>query len=268
MYESFVRLGLVAVGVIMAGMGWATDTNGTEGEASSNALATLRPGRNLDMNAINAEPLLETLKGIHEFWWGPLETPPWEPYRYVNWVMELSRMKKLMRIASEGSDAERAELLQVTNDWLDRYLTEYPTVNYVGNTAGHAGFSVLHPGMDAALTLILAELDPSRESLERIAEAFDLHVDALRFSHERNNVQKQPDDDGVARSQTTHVFGVAAVLLVENARKRELKWLMDDDDALPKYEAALEISRKNERMLHDYVAIIEVTRSEMTATEE
>ena len=88
-----------------------------------------------------------------------------------------------MLIARDGSEAEKTELLRAANDWLDRYLLAYPAVNYVGNTEGHAGFSLLHPGMDAALALVVAELDPSRESLERITAAFDLHTDALHYSH-------------------------------------------------------------------------------------
>src|SRR5690606_34948904 len=106
------------------------------------------------------------------------------------------------------------------------------------------------------------------KSLSRIVLAFDRHVEAIHYNNERNGSVNLPGYDGVVRSPTTNVFGIAAKRLVEAARGRGENWLTQDVHMLRDFEAALEAVRTSERPLIDVVAVIDVARSSLQKSEE
>lgn len=263
-----VRIGVMAVGLCAAVSCWAVEEEGAAVGPLEQARGSLLSKQRGTVEEVQAENLQETLAGIHEFWWGALEDPPWDPELYVARVLALPRMQKLVDIAQAGTDEERTELLAAVDTWLDSFLQDYPLVNFIGDTEYHAGLSAFNPGMSPALTLLLADLDPSPASLRRIVKAYDRHVEALHYSHERKGLVKPENDDGEVRSPTTNVFAIAAIRLVESAQERDEHWLYQDARVLQDFEAALELVRSSKRKFIDSVAVIDVARSALEEREE
>jgi len=256
---------MVAACLGAAGAGWSEEDEPESNTRPPSGVELSRSGTTPDMETIMKEPLEETLNGIHEFWWSPVEETPWDPQRYVARIVELPRMQKLYYICAQGDSAEKASLLEAVNQWLDLYLYEYPLVSFKGDSLILDGYSAHRPGMDAALTLLLAELDPSRESLARIESAFDRHVEALRHSAERNGLANRPNYDGEHRSQTTNVFCVAGIRLVKMAFERGEAWLMEDAALRKSLESALAMDKTGGRPIFDAAAAFEISPFELNA---
>lgn len=263
-----VRIGVMAVGLCAVFTCWAVEEGGAAGGPLEPGRGSFLSKQRATVEEAQAETLQETVAGVHAFMWGPLEDPPWDPERYVARVLALPRMEKLVHIAQAGTDEERTELLAAVDEWMDSFLHDYPLVNFIGDTEYHAGLSALNPGMSPALTLLLADLDPSPTSLRRIVKAYDRHVEALHYSHERKGLVKPENDDGEVRSPTTNVFGIAAIHLVEKAHEKDEDWLHQDESVLQDFVVGLEVVRSGERKLVDVVAVIDVARSSLEESEE
>lgn len=244
---------IVALGLLGSGIARSGEPDPT---------VTLPPGlraeMKIDPREILAEPLEDTLNAIHTFWWSPLDPVPTVPSQYVEFVRGLPRIQKLLTIAEKGSEEEKAVLLAYINNWADRFVHEYPTGGYVGNSSELSGFSAVVPGMDAALMLVLAKLDPSPTSLQRIVQVANRHAEASREHSARKKLPAR-EPDHLPGTQSMYVFAFATLELVEDALKNNAEWL--NEAAWTQMHEAVQKTRESKEERQDYSTVLKASQS-------
>lgn len=249
-----------AVRSLFVGLACLVVSVGAYGEQPSENAEKDVVGTELGPVEAEIKPLTDTLREVHEFSWGLRGVPDFRPDHYIRAVLELQPVQRLIQIAREGDDADRAELLDYSRNWVDAYINAFPAPEYLKGTENIVGVSRLTPGMDAVHFIVLAELDPSWETLKRLVAAANSYAETSA-THASQLGRLDPErGEHFPGGETAFMLAYAAKQVVEQALEEDTSSWLDNQELRSRLVAALAKTSDRKTARRDYAAVLHELR--------